>query len=43
MSRFDKTMSGTMADYNALSIKETALMEVFPVKLADKCATIAEK
>lgn len=43
MSRFDKTMSGTMADYNALCIKETALMDVFPVKLADKCATTAEK
>ena len=39
MSRFDKTMSGTMADYNALCIKETALMDVYPVKLADKCAT----
>lgn len=43
MSRFDKTMSGTMADYNALCIKETALMDVYPVKLADKCATTAEK
>lgn len=43
MSRFDKTMSGTMADYNALCIKETALMDVYPAKLADKCATTAEK
>lgn len=43
MSRFDKTMSGTMADYNALCIKETALVDVYPVKLADKCATTAEK
>lgn len=43
MSRFDKAMSGTMADYNALCIKETPLMDVYPVKLADKSATEAEK
>lgn len=43
MSRFDNTMRGTMADFNALCIKETPIMEVYPVKLADKCATEAEK
>lgn len=43
MSRFDSTMKGTMADFNALCIKETPLMDVFPVKLADKCLTTADK
>ena len=43
MSRFDQTMRDTMADFNALCIKETPLMDVYPVKLADKCATTAEK
>lgn len=43
MSRFDKTMSGTMADFNALCIKETPLMDVYPVKLAEKSVTAAEK
>lgn len=43
MSRFDSIMKGTMADFNALCIKETPLMDVFPVKLADKCPTTADK
>lgn len=43
MSRFDATMQGTMADFNALCIKETPLMDVYPVKLAEKCPTTAEK
>lgn len=43
MSRFDQTMRDTMADFNALCIKETPLMDVYPVKLADKCPIAAEK
>ena len=43
VKRFDKAMSGTMADFNALCIKETPLMDVYPAKLADKCATAVEK
>lgn len=43
MSRFDETMRGTMANFNALCIKEAPLMDVYPVKLADKCPTEAEK
>lgn len=30
MKKLDEGMKGTMADYNAVCIKETALMDVFP-------------
>ena len=32
MKRLGKGMEGTMADYNAVSIKETAIVDVFPIK-----------
>lgn len=43
VSRFDAAMAGTMADYNALCIKETALMDVYPVKLGDTSPTEPQK
>lgn len=30
MKKLDEGMKGTMADYNAVSLKETALMDVYP-------------
>lgn len=32
MSKLTKGMEGTMADYNAVCIKETAIMDVYPYK-----------
>lgn len=32
MKKLDEGMKGTMADYNAVNIKETAIMDVYPYK-----------
>lgn len=32
---FKESMKGTMADYRILSISETAIMDIFPVKLSE--------
>lgn len=36
LENFQKSMKGSMADYEIASIAETPLMDVYPVKTADK-------
>lgn len=42
MKKLDEGMKGTMAEYNAVCIKETAIMDVYPYE-ADKKPTTEKK
>ena len=36
MKKLDERMKGTIADYSSISLKETAIVDVYPYHVEDK-------